>query len=170
MSNYKEIERFLSKNIWYIKLQPSTLDPKREIKYIEIWSPQANDCFTNFKNQPRKLIVFYNDQEQVSDLVNFRYKVTVELYQFIIHNAHDMNIITQEAGEAIVKIANRIITEESEKVREEIMRTAPRRIGLSIFSFHNKKAILVVDIEKRKVIDIVHFKKSEKRSRILKAS
>ena len=158
MSYFRVISQYYSNDILYKKVEPKCIDHSKPIRHIEVWSQKFNSEETDFKPVSCKLIVFYNKEEQITDYVSIKYKVTNSLFDYIIQYAENMNAIVAEVRKDISKLARTIIASEANRTRRLILDDLPTKIGISLLKNRTPLTVLIIDLESNRVIDIVRLK------------
>ena len=124
-------------------------------KTKKVWTT-SSFCPYTCANAPTKYKVNYVSNEEMEKLINTEYNVSVELFNYIINNCHDISSIVTNQGEALRKVANKIISAEYSKTEKAIRDNTPIRMGMfPIKNHYEKNLIAVVDLERKRVIDLL---------------
>lgn len=141
-----------------MNVEPKCMDRSKPIRHIEVWSRKFNSAETDFRPVSCKLRVFFNCEEQITDYIHTEYKVTIDLFEFILQNAENMKVIVNEVGKDISKLARSIISREADRARRSILENLPTKIGIVLLRNLSPLSVLIIDIESNCVIDVVRLK------------
>lgn len=122
---------------------------------VKVWN-KPNFCPVICKDAPTKICVKFTTEKALKQIVNNEYEVTNELYAYVMNYCTDVEAMITDLGEGLRKKVRQIIRNEAEKELARMSSWVPAKIGLSSLFFRkNKTLILAIDLERKRVIDVL---------------